>query len=150
TGVFGINNSGEMVGNIIDNAGVNHGFLFQDGAFTQIDVPGASHTFTFGINDKDEIVGFYIDSGGAQHGYLRTDDGSFITIDVPGATATNLRGINDQGSITGDYRNASVTHAFVCRGAIKISHRAIKISQGLGVAEGLAWAVPEWGSADMS
>ena len=52
----------------------------------------------------------------------------------------------------------AAANRFLCRGAIKSSHWAFKSSQvcdqkftrALGVAGGLAWAVPEWGSADMS
>src|SRR5438309_6449503 len=113
TGVFGINNQGDMVGNIIDNAGINHGFLDQGGTFTRIDVPGAAQTFGFGINDVGEIVGSYVDMQGKQHGYLRTELGLFITIDVPGSTDTRLRGINDRGYITGQFTDGSGTHAFL-------------------------------------
>ena len=37
-----INSQGQIIGFFFDEAGRQHGWLFQSGAFTQIDFPGAS------------------------------------------------------------------------------------------------------------
>jgi probable HAF family extracellular repeat protein len=74
TGLFGINEHGEIVGscNCIDGSG--HSFMFANGTFTVITYPVAnSFTKARGINDRQQIVGFY-QSGktGAQHGFIAT------------------------------------------------------------------------------
>jgi hypothetical protein len=73
-----------------------------NGAFTTIDVPGATFTAAFGINPNGTIVGSYADSSGHGHGFV-DNNGAFTTIDVPGATLTAAFGINPNGTIVGSY-----------------------------------------------
>jgi uncharacterized membrane protein len=47
-----------------------HGFLWAEGAFQSIDVPGASSTVALGINNRRQIVGKFVDSAGNDHGYV--------------------------------------------------------------------------------
>ncbi|MCU1285834.1 MAG: hypothetical protein JWO13_2184 [Acidobacteriales bacterium] len=71
-------------------------------SYTQIDVPGASHTNAFGINNLGDVVGEFADANGT-HGYLLTN-GVFTTIDFPGANKfTRANKINDNGDIVGEY-----------------------------------------------
>jgi uncharacterized membrane protein len=51
-----------------DIEGSEHGYLYSDGTFTQIDVPGAIATGASGINDAGQIVGGFGTS--RAHGYL--------------------------------------------------------------------------------
>ncbi len=67
----GITNSGEIVGEYSDESG-SHGFLFNNGKFTAIDVPGATATVVNGINDHRQIVGYYSDAAGVNHGFVAT------------------------------------------------------------------------------
>ena len=96
TGVFGINNAGEIVGQYIDNSGV-HGYVRDAaGNFTTIDDPngidryGASSTFALGINDAGQIVGFYNpnDNPGAIEGFLATP----VDTSVPEPASLTLLG----------------------------------------------------------
>ncbi|HEY2364593.1 MAG TPA: hypothetical protein VGK36_25990 [Candidatus Angelobacter sp.] len=41
-----INSQGQIIGFFFDAAGREHGWLFQNGSFTQVDFPGASATRT--------------------------------------------------------------------------------------------------------
>ena len=63
-----VQNNGGFNQNMLENL---HGLLWSGGAYTVIDVPGASTTLAFGVNDAGVIVGAYFDSTGV-HGYLRT------------------------------------------------------------------------------
>jgi len=102
TGLRGINDSGQIVGDVDENSNV--GFLYSGGTFTVIAYPGGNNTIVDSINNSGQIVGSYVDESGAGHGFLYSG-GSYSTIDYPGAAAaglTGLRGINDSGQIVGD------------------------------------------------
>jgi uncharacterized membrane protein len=73
------------------------GFLFDNGAFTRIDVPGALTTLPLGINNRGQIAGVYADEV-TGHGFL-LQSGTFTTIDAPGAVSTAAGAINDRGQI---------------------------------------------------
>jgi len=54
TFLYGINNTGQIVGSFEDSSGV-HGFVYAGGTFSTIDLP--LRTEAFGINDAGHIVG---------------------------------------------------------------------------------------------
>jgi uncharacterized membrane protein len=87
-----------------------HGFLLSKGAFTNIDVPGASSTEAQGISLEGDIVGHFNAKG--QHGFLLSK-GVFTTIDVPGASSTAAQGINPKGDIVGEFNAKGVIHGFL-------------------------------------
>jgi hypothetical protein len=96
-----------------DAAGRQHGWLFQNGAFTQIDFPGASATRTVNINNSSVITGSFLDAAGVQHGLVDPAD-QLTQFDVPGSTSTNGEGINDLGTLVGSFTDAAgATHAFI-------------------------------------
>jgi probable HAF family extracellular repeat protein len=66
---FGLNNTGQIVGEYADTAGQEHGFLFDIAtqAYTTLDFPNATSTAAKGINDHGQVVGFYSDGQGT-HG----------------------------------------------------------------------------------
>ena len=112
-----INGTGQIVGRYIDAAGINHGYLLDNGTFTDITVPGASFTRAIGINRGGDIVGSYYtpsDKRQREHGFL-LHGGVFTSLDVPGAIATMAIGINRSGDIAGHYLDATtdVRHGFV-------------------------------------
>ena len=117
---LGINDSGHIVGYLdFFNPGLCHsGFIYADGKFKTIDVPGAKETLAQGINNHDQVVGYYTDgcTGYAAHGFLYMN-GQFTRFDVPGAKATWPHGIDDAGRIVGTFDDASGSvgawHAFI-------------------------------------
>jgi hypothetical protein len=50
--------------------GEYHGFLFAGGAYSTIDVAGASGTMLARINNGGEVVGVFIDALTGQHGLI--------------------------------------------------------------------------------
>ena len=105
TQAFGINASGQIVGEYIDASNHTHGFLYSNGTYTTLDDPSASATggtVALGINDLGQIVGNYGDASGG-HGFLY-NNGSYTTLNDPFATtSTTAFGINDAGQIVGFY-----------------------------------------------
>ena len=67
TQALDINDRGEIVGNCDEGPG-SHGLLLRHGAFTIIDVPGATATVAFGVNNLGDVVGRYTDIAGVLHG----------------------------------------------------------------------------------
>jgi probable HAF family extracellular repeat protein len=108
----GINSRGQIVGLYEDGTGV-HGFLYDRGEFSTIDVPGAVGTKALGINPEGHIVGEYEDINGIVHGYVLRH-GAFTTIDaVPGAISTRASSINPQGQIVGTFHTDSLNGQFL-------------------------------------
>ncbi len=118
TGPLKVNDRRQVVGLYIDAdaqpanpdgtppAGVLHGFVWDDGEFTTIDVPGAAATGVFGINNRGQMVGSYIDADGGYHGFVRDRKGRITTLpEAPGADplsgGTQPLSINDLGQIVG-------------------------------------------------
>ena len=99
----GLNDRGQVVGGYLDADGRNHGFLWDKGRFTTIDVPGAGGATATDINNRAQIVGEYgaePDVPTALHGFLLSG-GDFTTFDAPGVLFTEPGGINDRGQIVG-------------------------------------------------
>jgi len=88
--------------------GTYHGFIYQNGVFNSLDVPGASLTDARGINDAGQVVGVVYDSNGNEHGFAYSQ-GVFQVIDSPDLTAafTETLGIKNNGVIVGGYADAN-------------------------------------------
>jgi probable HAF family extracellular repeat protein len=118
TVLAGINNRGQIVGGILDASRTLRSFLFDDGDFTTIDVPGALSSSALKINDRGQIVGAYSTLTNKNHAFptrgFLWDAGVATMIDVPGALHTGANGINNSGRIVGDYVDANgVGHGFI-------------------------------------
>ena len=107
------------MGLFFDAQGLGHGYLLDDGVFTQIDFPGATETQAGKINNRGQIVGNFPDAGKGVHRYL-LNNGVFIEIEFPGEVTRVSSGgappigINDRGQIVSEFMDATgVTHGFL-------------------------------------
>src|SRR5258708_31573509 len=120
TQAWGINLSGDIVGNYVSADKSNHGFLKSRGQYSSIDFPGAAYTAVNGISPRGDVIGDYaatLTGSGPHHGFVLSRDGIYTTIDYPGATSTIARGMNSHGYILGTYTFAdNVSHIFVMIG----------------------------------
>lgn len=109
TNAHAINHRGQVVGAYLEPGavpnpdgaappGTVHGYLWDQGRMTRLDVPGSIWTQPFGINDRGQISGGYYDAEGKQHGFL-FERGSYKTLDAPGRTDNIAWGINNRGEI---------------------------------------------------
>ena len=113
TVALGINDGGQIVGIYGDQSDSVHGFIYQQGRYTQLDYPGAIETDPNGINNRGQISGYYFDSSGLPHGFVYYQ-GAFSPVEFPGAADTAAIGINSRGDIVGQYDDTSaITHGFV-------------------------------------
>jgi probable HAF family extracellular repeat protein len=83
TKVFGISDSGEIVGDYKDSStGKTHGFSYAGGKFTDIYVPDSTATAAYGISyTTGQIVGAYSLGSGAITGFL-FKNGAFTDTDI--------------------------------------------------------------------
>jgi len=92
--------------------GGTHGFLYSEGTFTTLDVPGSPATSAYAINDDGQVVGGFTrpgepgEAGQPTHAYLYSI-GTFTTLDVPGSISEEAFGINNTGQIVGRYNSSS-------------------------------------------
>ncbi|MCP4411751.1 MAG: hypothetical protein GY808_04170 [Gammaproteobacteria bacterium] len=102
TQVFGMDDSGLIVG-IYETAGaVIHGYLCDGTNFTPIDYPGAVSTYAVSINNSNKVVGYYKDGADVARGIIYKD-GIFTSFEKPGATSTTPLDINDNDYMSGSY-----------------------------------------------
>jgi probable HAF family extracellular repeat protein len=132
TGVFGINDAGDMIGSYSmstrtarlsgDSASSNvklvartansvqiretgipaYGFLLSGGVFRSLNPPGSIATYPAGINNSGVVVGTFTDVNNHVHGFLYKE-GKFQQIDHPDAILTTAKGISDKNEIVGSY-----------------------------------------------
>jgi uncharacterized membrane protein len=111
---YGATPDGKTIVGVYVVAGVNHGYILNDGVMATFDVPGSARTTPQDINSGGVVVGTYRNPGEPNsrlHGFLlsthhSTDQADWeytLLVDAPGALTTRIRGINAGGDIVGDY-----------------------------------------------
>jgi hypothetical protein len=102
-----INNQGMVVGtyHVFEEEIPNHGFMWKNGVFSNIQVPGAVTTIPKKIGDNGDIVGSFVDSNQSGHGFS-FDHGRYSTIDPPGSQGTQLVALNNFDNILGFFATA--------------------------------------------
>jgi len=95
-----INNAGYVAGSytVAGEVGcAGHGFLYEAGAYTSFDVPGACQTNVSGMNDAGEIVGItHFSDGSIYQPFLRRTDGTYTLLDLASALlGPDVRFAND-------------------------------------------------------
>jgi uncharacterized membrane protein len=123
---YGINESGTMVGiwSVNDSSGnllFQHGFVWNNGAFTDVD-PGYPLTFLAGINARGDAVGNGTTPDFTQGYPFLYRSGEVIPIlESPPASRSGFSpsGINNKGDIVGQYFDQNGTlHGFLKVGSI--------------------------------
>jgi uncharacterized membrane protein len=110
----GINDKGEIVGWYLGPYG-QQGYLYDDGIFTPLDVPGgqANITYPIAINNAGWIVGWSVNSLGNSYSFLY--DGSvLIPLNLPASldpephSSAVALGINDRAQVVGWYIDTNI------------------------------------------
>jgi hypothetical protein len=126
----GINVFGVIVGTLLDNNTVWHGYVrTPDGFITTFEAPDAGSTpgsfqgtVAQNINAGGAITGYVTDGNYFDHGFVRSAKGQITVFDAPGAGSppggefygTVPYSNNDEGAITGYYNDATgFAHGFL-------------------------------------
>ena len=83
----GVNNLGEVVGNLVRGLAQGNGFAYIQGKFHAISVPGLVEgaTVAWGVNDTGIVVGSYCCSGSSFDQGFAVFKGKYLTFEYPGA-----------------------------------------------------------------
>jgi uncharacterized membrane protein len=120
TSVYGINNSGVMVGNFLSVDGSIHGFLYKRGHFIDVAIPGAGDEDRGALgdlNDAGTALGAFFDPDGGPHMFLRSPTGKITLLPdiAPGVFVADGTGINNAGTVVGTYIDVAGTDGFILR-----------------------------------
>lgn len=103
---FAINNRGQVVGSSVSVGWQpsSGGFIYEDGVYKEVNVPGALATTATAINNRGWIAGYFIDSTQKPHGYLYIGN-NLTAFDMPAADALyiNCLDVNERGATIGYY-----------------------------------------------
>lgn len=121
TSALGNNNYGTIVGNYAAMDGNAHGFLFRNGRFIDVTVPGSAGFDRGSLGDVNELgiaVGSFTDESDVAHAFVRGPLGNITVLALrsPDALTTEAYGINNFGTIVGNFFDAGgVRHGFIWR-----------------------------------
>lgn len=103
TQVFGINDSGDVVGVGVDPDNFSFVYDSMDGTITDVaPADGYDSTSVLGINDAGDMVGSVRNAGGQTDGFIRDADGTYTIFSYPdGVSNTFPRGVNNKGLVSG-------------------------------------------------
>ena len=105
---YGINNSGQVIGNSSPDANYWHAFLYSGGVMQDLGTLGGNESSASGINDYGQVVGGSLITGNsANHAFfynggVMTDLGT-----LPGGLGSFANDINDSGQVVGSSTTSS-------------------------------------------
>jgi probable HAF family extracellular repeat protein len=106
---FGINASGQIVGDTATASGSGHAFLYSGGTMFDLNLPGTSATAR-AINASGQIAGYYYD--GSYQGYVDTN-GQITDVGNLGSLYSATYALNASGQACGSSMTSSGDeHAF--------------------------------------
>jgi len=86
-----------------------HGFLYQNGVYTDVNPPGGGTSEATGINNAGVVVGHYADLLGQVFGFMYYN-GQWTQINARSGGATGIFGINDHNDLVGTWSGFNGLH----------------------------------------
>lgn len=103
TEAFGINDSGEVVGEGELTQSSFHAFVYANGKMTDIGPPGAFQASAVAINDNGQVLGNAFFNNGSAETFIYAN-GTFTSL-TPAGSSTSGIAINSLGEVLGDFNN---------------------------------------------
>src|SRR5262249_10346246 len=129
---FALNNSGEVVGNSKANSGAINGFLYSNGAMTDLGTASSA----IAINNLGQVAG-QTGLGGA----FLYSNGTFTDLGTLGGGDSRPFAVNDSGQVVGSSTlSPGVVHAFLYSNGVMIDLNAL-IDPSLNVTLSAAYAI---------
>lgn len=155
TQVFGINQSGEVVGIGVADSIYPFVYSLTLGSLTDIAAPaGYSGMSVVGISNSGDMVGSVISlDGSTRDGYIRSKDSTFAFFSHPDATFQTVpRGINSRGMVSGYRDSPDGTTGFIYDPKRKtftdIVPSAFTIAHGMNAKGEVVGSAIFWGDQD--
>jgi uncharacterized membrane protein len=123
TAAYGINEAGTIVGawyvnDSLGNMLFQHGFVWNDGTFTDVVYAAYYRTMLGGINARGEVVGNGIDQNFIAYPFLYSNGGFTPLSVIPSGIGAAPSGINNKGEIVGQFLDEGRTlHGFLQAGS---------------------------------
>jgi probable HAF family extracellular repeat protein len=116
TNATGINNSGQVVGNILSKGlpPQSQAFIYSNGTTQNLGTLGGIASSATGINNAGQVIGNITTASGNQA--FVYSNGNVQMLGTLGGTFSSAAGINDSGQIVGNFDAGSATHAFLYSG----------------------------------
>jgi probable HAF family extracellular repeat protein len=93
--------------------GRQHGYVYQNGQFTDVGSLGGATTFVRGINSTGQVVGDSQFASGQAHAYLYSGQQMIDLGTFSGGTLSQANAINDLGAVAGWAQNSVGERAFI-------------------------------------
>lgn len=106
TAISGINNLADFCGTYASGSHF-HGFLWQGGVYTTLDVPGSQWTYVNGLNDSGNFCGYSSDASTEVITAFVSIDGMVTSFPVADATFPFAYGINNLNQCVGTYQTGT-------------------------------------------
>ncbi len=98
---YGINKTGEIVGQFVNSAGAAHAFLYNSGTTTDLGTLGGATSTAYAINDNGQVAGYSTTAAGATHAFLYSGGVMTDLGTLSGGTYSYASSINNNGQIVG-------------------------------------------------
>jgi probable HAF family extracellular repeat protein len=111
---YGINASGQVVGQADTASGTTHAFLYSGDQMIDLGTLGGASSVAFAINSSGQVVGEAQTANGDFHAFLY-NGGPLIDLGTLGGSESSALGIDDAGDIVGsaNLRGDVLYHAFL-------------------------------------
>jgi probable HAF family extracellular repeat protein len=142
---YALNNSGQVVGNNFtccndDGGDIDRGFLYSNGAMTDLGTLGGTYSSATAINNNGQIVGWSYLTGDTGVHAFSYNNGTMTDLGaIPGGTSSGAHGINNLGQIVGlsdnrafFYSNGIMTDLGTLGGSFSFAHGINDAGQVVG------------------
>ena len=141
---YGINNSGQVVGEAGMLNGHSHAFLYSSGTMQDLGTLGGDFSAAYGINSSGQVVGKAGTLNGYSHAFLY-GSGTMQDLGTLGGNSSAAYGINSSGQVVGCAAAGSGSHAFLYSGGKMFDLNNLVNTNTLGTVLNVSKGINDYG-----